>query len=94
MTPRRAGVSSFGIGGTNVHAVLEEAPRRELSGASRPWKLLILSAKTRTALERATKNLIANLKKTPGLDLADAAYTLQVGRKGFSHRRMLVCSGP
>jgi len=92
MTPRRAGISSFGMGGTNAHAVLEEAPRRELSGASRPWKLLVLSAKTRPALEHATKNLVAHLKKTPGPDLADVAHTLQVGRKGFSHRRMLVCS--
>jgi phthiocerol/phenolphthiocerol synthesis type-I polyketide synthase E len=91
-TPRRAGVSSFGIGGTNAHAVLEEAPPRQASGASRPWKLLVLSAKTRTALERATINLIAHLKKTPDLELADVAYTLQVGRKDFSHRRMLVCT--
>ncbi len=89
--PRRAGVSSFGMGGTNAHAVLEEAPPRETSGASCPWKLLVLSAKTRTALERATTNLVAHFKKTPYLNLADAAYTLQVGRKRFSHRRILVC---
>ena len=90
-TPRRAGVSSFGMGGTNAHVVLEEAPPQEASGDSRPWKLLLLSARTRTALERATANLVAHVKKTPDLDLADVAYTLQVGRKGFSHRRMLVC---
>ena len=90
-TPRRAGVSSFGMGGTNAHVVLEEAPPREASGASRPWKLLVLSATTRTALERATANLVAHFKKTPHLNLADAAYTLQVGRQRFNHRRMLVC---
>ena len=39
-TPRRAGVSSFGMDGTIAHAVLEAAPRRELSGESRPWKPL------------------------------------------------------
>jgi acyl transferase domain-containing protein len=89
--PRRAGVSSFGMGGTNAHVVLEEAPPQEASGDSRPWQLLVLSARTRTALERATANLVARFKKTPDLNLADVAYTLQVGRKGFSHRRMLVC---
>ena len=90
-TPRRAGVSSFGIGGTNAHVVLEEAPTLEASSKSRPWKLLMLSAKTNSALETATTNLAAHLKQHPEINLADAAYTLQVGRTAFEHRRMLVC---
>src|SRR5688572_31622938 len=48
---RRAGVSSFGIGGTNVHAVLEEAPPSQPSGASRPAWLLPLSARSEAALD-------------------------------------------
>ncbi|WP_424101434.1 type I polyketide synthase [Moorena producens] len=90
-TPRRAGVSSFGIGGTNAHVVLEEAPTLEPSSKSRPWQLLILSAKTNSALETATTNLAAHLKQHPDINLADVAYTLQVGRTAFEHRRMLVC---
>ncbi|HSK75059.1 MAG TPA: amino acid adenylation domain-containing protein [Thermoanaerobaculia bacterium] len=89
--PRRAGVSSLGQGGTNAHVVLEEAPAREPSGPSRPWQLLVLSARTATALEAATGNLAAWLKKNPDASLADTAFTLQVGRRAFAHRRAVVC---
>ncbi|MGV2831538.1 beta-ketoacyl synthase N-terminal-like domain-containing protein [Myxosarcina sp. GI1(2024)] len=90
-TPRRAGVSSFGIGGTNAHVILEEAPLSQPSSSSRPWQLLLLSAKTESALETATKNLVTHLKQHLDLNLADVAYTLQVGRRAFDHRRMLLC---
>ena len=38
-----------------------------------------------------TKNLGEFFKENPGINLADAAYTLQVGRGQFKHRRTLVC---
>ncbi|HEC84909.1 MAG TPA: amino acid adenylation domain-containing protein, partial [Thioploca sp.] len=90
-TPRRAGVSSFGIGGTNAHVILEEAKIPEPIEESRPWQLLVLSAKTDTALETVTANLATYLEQHPDTNLVDVAYTLSKGRKGFSHRRMLVC---
>lgn len=91
--PRRAGVSSFGIGGTNAHAVLEEAPALPPSQPSlRPWQVLVLSAKTETALNTATQNLALHLKQNPDINLADVAFTLQVGRQAFTHRRILVCA--
>jgi acyl transferase domain-containing protein/acyl carrier protein len=90
-TPRRAGVSSFGIGGTNAHAILEEAPEVEPSGESRPFQLLLLSAKTPTALETMTANVVEHFKQHRDINLADAAFTLQLGRKVFNHRRTFVC---
>lgn len=89
-TPRRAGVSSFGIGGTNAHVIVEEAPTPEASGDSRPWQLLVLSAKTRPALEAATKNLALYLRQDSEVPLADVAFTLQVGRKAHDHRRLIL----
>jgi len=88
--PRRAGVSSFGIGGTNAHAVLQEAPPREASTPGRSWSLLILSARTPRALDRATRNLADWLEAHPDANLADVAYTLQVGRRPYKNRRTLV----
>ncbi|MEH2206138.1 MAG: condensation domain-containing protein [Nostoc sp.] len=90
--PRRAGVSSFGIGGTNAHVILEEAPVfTTKESVSRPWQLLVISAKTQTALESATTNLANYLVQHPDSNLADIAYTLQVGRRNFNHRRALLC---
>lgn len=90
-TPRRAGVSSFGIGGTNAHIVLEEAPPVEIAQGKRGWHLLLLSAKTETALDAETDNLRLHLEQHPDLHLGDIAFTLQVGRKKFGHRRMIAC---
>jgi len=94
--PLRAGVSSFGIGGTNAHVVLEEAPEAsdiKSNAGSRTYRLIVLSAKTGRAVEMAAKNLAEYFKRNSNTDIADAAYTLQVGRRAFNCKRMLVCSG-
>lgn len=95
-TPRRAGVSAFGFGGTNAHAILEEAPPRPKTGGetTRPAQLLVLSAKTPSALQVASANLAGALKGRPGTPLADAAFTLARGRTAFPWRRSIVASGP
>jgi phthiocerol/phenolphthiocerol synthesis type-I polyketide synthase E len=89
-TPRRAGVSSFGIGGTNAHVVLEEAP----GIADRPPTigphLLLLSARTATALDRAKSGLASHLSAAPDIDLENVSWTLQVGRRHFQHRAAVV----
>ncbi len=89
-SPRRAGVSSFGIGGTNAHVVLEEAPLPVPASASHAPQLLVLSARTPTALEAATDRLATHLHGHPDANLADVAFTLQTGRKRFEHRRAVV----
>ncbi|MFW6359168.1 MAG: type I polyketide synthase, partial [Chroococcales cyanobacterium] len=90
--PRRAGVSSFGIGGTNAHVVLEEAQfaLEETGAESNTPQLFLLSAKTESALETATDNIVEYLQDNPQVNLANVAYTLQEGRKAFNYRRMVV----
>ena len=90
--PRRAGVSSFGIGGTNVHLVVEEAPEPAPTEATQAPQILVLSARTPSALEAYTDRLVAHLESAPNANLADIAYTLQIGRRAFEHRRAVVCS--
>jgi amino acid adenylation domain-containing protein len=90
-SPRRAGVSSFGIGGTNAHVVLEEAPALQPGSPSREWQLLTVSARTREALDRGRGRLADFLETHPDVSLADAAFTLQTGRRQFDERTAVVC---
>ena len=89
--PLRAGISAFGIGGTNAHVILEQAPYTGISKTSRTWHLIILSAKTESALNMAAANLAKYFKQNPDISIADAAYTLQAGRIPFNCRMFFVC---
>lgn len=88
--PLRAGVSSFGIGGTNAHVVMEEPPLLSKSSKSRPYQLLVYSAKTKASLSNYQINLHQFLQNNENIDLADLAYTLKVGRKSFAQRDFVV----
>ncbi|AGU50369.1 putative polyketide synthase PksJ [Variovorax paradoxus B4] len=90
--PRRAGVSAFGVGGTNAHIILEEAPARPVSASAGGPQVLSISARSEAALAVATEQLAAHLDATPGVPLADVAYTLSVGRKAHAFRRAVVAS--
>jgi amino acid adenylation domain-containing protein len=90
--PRRAGVSSFGIGGTNAHAILEQAPFAPEQAASRATQLLVLSAQSPAALDDAAGRLAAALEADSSINLADAAHTLQNGRRHFRYRRSVAAS--
>ena len=87
---RRAGVSSFGVGGTNAHVVLEAWTSPPPDRVTRPSQLLVLSARSPAAVDEAADRLREHLEATPQIELADAAFTLKVGRRAFGHRRFVV----
>ncbi len=92
--PRRAGISSLGVGGTNAHIIIEEAPapasNLDQTQPTRDWQLLLLSARSDQALQKGTDRLAEFLDSDEQTQLADAAYTLAVGRRAFSKRRFAV----
>ncbi|MDI5967115.1 type I polyketide synthase [Streptantibioticus silvisoli] len=96
--PRVAGLNSLGMGGTNVHVVVQEPPVRPEPPATDPrtarrYQVLAVSARGAQAADEAVRLLGEHLRERPGLRLADVAYTLQVGRRTFEHRRAAVADG-
>lgn len=89
-SPRRAGVSAFGVGGTNVHVIIEEAPAATPTSQTKAPQLLLLSARTPSALNAMCARLADHLKKHRELNIADVAFTLAKGRRAFKCRRGLV----
>ncbi|KOV35526.1 hybrid non-ribosomal peptide synthetase/type I polyketide synthase [Streptomyces sp. XY152] len=94
--PRRAGVNAFGFGGTNAHAVLEEAPPAPVRTARRTGggpRLLTLSAGSAQGLEAWTSRLAEHLRAHPELDEADVCATVGAARDERPHRLALVADG-
>jgi acyl transferase domain-containing protein/tryptophanase/acyl carrier protein len=91
--PRRAGVSAFGFGGANAHIVLEEyvPPKRQSPPRAGMPELVVLSAKNEARLDAYIQSMLAFLEKDE-VELADIAYTLQVGRDEMPARLALVAS--
>lgn len=94
--PRRAGVNVSAIGGTNAFIILEEyikpLQKQEtmIENSDKP-QIIILSAKTKTALDKITENLIPILEKTEShQNFSNIAFTLQVGRGDFNFRRAII----
>ena len=90
--PRRAGVSSLGVGGTNADVVVEEAPLPPPTPAARPEQLLALSAVDGATLDLTARRLADALEAEPGINLADVAHTLAVGRRAMPHRRVVAAT--
>lgn len=89
--PRRAGVNSLGVGGTNAHAIIEQAPTRNVAAkavADVGPQILVLSAKSRKVLDDAGRRLAKHIEANPDLALEDVAHTLLDGRRHFEHRRV------
>src|SRR6266850_1970868 len=90
--PLRAGVSSFGAGGANAHIILEsyEPVQQAKEGAAPSTELIFpLSARNEDQL-RETAVRLAKFLQENRVDLNDAAFTLQQGRKSFEHRLAII----
>ena len=92
--PRIAGISSFGAGGANAHVIVEEyceaegvGSRRMVATRSSP-ALIVLSAKNEERLKEQASQLLGHIgtRFEGESELADMAYTLQVGREAMEHR--------
>ncbi|TDC80160.1 SDR family NAD(P)-dependent oxidoreductase, partial [Micromonospora sp. KC606] len=95
--PRRAGISSFGISGTNVHAIIEEAPpvpapAGERPGPALPVIPLPVGGASAPALRDQAARLVDRLRADSDTDLLDLGFTLATTRAAFDHRAVVLAS--
>ncbi|KJK43524.1 hypothetical protein UK23_32885 [Lentzea aerocolonigenes] len=90
--PRYAGVNSFGFGGTNAHALLQEAPAAPVPPPSADHErrqVLSLSARSPEALRDVAASMSQFLADTEHT-LADVSYSCVARRARHDHRLAVV----
>jgi len=97
IVPRRAGISSFGAGGSNAHVIIEEyipikQERQKIEITATNPAIIVLSAKNEGRLKEQAQQLLGAIPEQQLSDnnLADIAYTLQVGREAMEERLGLI----
>ncbi|MEV6674747.1 SDR family NAD(P)-dependent oxidoreductase [Streptomyces sp. NPDC051162] len=92
------GVNSFGFGGSNAHVILTSSPAlpsapRESDPAAEPVALpVIVSARTRQALEKAAADLADRLSEATSQEFYDIAYTTCLRRGKHPHRAAVLAT--
>jgi myxalamid-type polyketide synthase MxaB len=91
---RIAGISGFGMGGTNAHAILQQAPSRptrsDANSQERSAHLLLLSGQTEAALTEQITQYADYCATHPDISLADMCYTASVGRRHYTYRKAVL----
>lgn len=101
--PLRASVSSFGAGGSNAYVVLEQYLESSIDSIRDQQDgeryIFPLSARTSDQLRESAQRLNIFIAKDQAINkglrrvaIQHIAYTLQVGRKAFEHRLVVVAS--
>lgn len=86
--PRLAGVSAFGFGGTNAHAILQEAPRGDSARkeAVQGPQILTISTRSEAALKELAQRYEHYLETHPDVPISDICFTANAGRSHFEYR--------
>lgn len=91
--PRRAGVNAFGFGGTNSHAIVEQAPpaaRPPARLTDWPAELCVFSADSHDGLMTRLETLAAAIRRNPQWSLAEVAAALARRDQASAHRLSIV----